>query len=116
MEDISLYISIDNDNEPAIFSYRFESKPETLGEDLEKILGYLKIKNEFDLEKSFNKMIKKLDSKSTYCFSLNMTSVKDFINYDTYFIIKTELFERYFHYNDNFTLKEIDGRILRNED
>ncbi len=49
MEDISLYISIDNDNEPAIFSYRFKTKPETHGEDFERILGYLKIKNEFDL-------------------------------------------------------------------
>ena len=44
MEDISLYISIDNDNEPAIFSYRFKTKPETLGVDFERILGYLKIK------------------------------------------------------------------------
>ena len=74
-----------------------------------------KIKNEFDLEKSFKKMIKKLDTKSEYCFSLNMTSVEDFINFDTYFIIKTELFERFFRYSENFMLEEIDGRILKNE-
>ena len=116
MEDISLYISIDNDNEPAIFSYRFKTQPETHGEDFERILGYLKIKNEFDLEKSFKKMIKKLDSKSEYCFSLNMTSVEDFINFDTYFIIKTELFEKFFRYSENFMLEEIDGRILKNEE